>query len=222
MSQTDGSSKRKPGPEPRFTREQLAQRALAIMDEHGTDGLTMRALAGELGMGTMALYRYFPSKDALIDAAIDIAAPEIELPVAAGAWKDQLGALARAIFDVAVAHPSLATERFKRPLQSAGALRVSNAAIALLLEAGLSNEDAVAAFKTILIHALGAAWFVTSESRPETRHTATARHAELSRNELPAMVAVGPELTAALGGSQAFEFGLETLLAGIESRGSKN
>jgi AcrR family transcriptional regulator len=223
MSQTDRSSKRKPGPEPRFTREQLARRALAIMDAHGTDGLTMRALAGELGMGTMALYRYFPSKDALVDAAIDIAAPEIELPPPGSApWRDQLAGLARGIFDVAVAHPSLASERFRRPLQSAGALRVSNAAIALLLEAGLSSEDAVAAFKAILIHALGAAWFATSESRSDVRETATVRHGELSGDELPAMVAVGPELTAALGGTQAFEFGLEALLAGIEGRGSKN
>jgi AcrR family transcriptional regulator len=223
MSQTDRSSKRKPGPEPRFTREQLARRALAIMDAHGTEGLTMRALAGQLGMGTMALYRYFPSKEALIDAAIDIAAPEIQLPVAGSApWKDQLTDLARGIFDVAVAHPSVARERFQRPLQSAGALRVSDAAIALLLEAGLSSEDAVAAFKAILIHALGAAWFATSESRSDVRDTAAAPHAELSGDELPAMVAVGRELTAALGGPQAFEFGLEALLAGIERHASEN
>jgi AcrR family transcriptional regulator len=52
--------RRRPGPEPRFTREQLARRALAIMDAHGSEALTMRRLAEELGMGTMALYRYFP------------------------------------------------------------------------------------------------------------------------------------------------------------------
>jgi hypothetical protein len=69
---------RRPGPEPRFSREQLARRALAIMDAHGTEALTMRRLAAEPGMGTMALYRYFPSKNDLMDAAIDVAAPELE------------------------------------------------------------------------------------------------------------------------------------------------
>jgi AcrR family transcriptional regulator len=215
-------SKRRPGPEPRFTREQLARRALTILDAHGSEGLTMRALAGELGMGTMALYRYFPSKEALIDAAIDLAAPEIELPDATKAsWKQQLGALARGIFEVALAHPSLARERFSRPLQSTGALRVSNGAIALLLEAGLSNVQAVAAFKAILIHTLGAAWVATSESRPEVSRPVSDRHASLSAEELPALAAVGSELTAALGGAQAFEFGLEALLLLIETLGER-
>src|SRR5215207_6391350 len=108
--------RRRPGPEPRFTREELARRALAIRDAHGAEALTMRALAQELGMGTMALYRYFPSKSDLMDAAIDAAAPEVELPEpGAGPWKDQLAALARALFDAGVRHPSVARERFNRP-----------------------------------------------------------------------------------------------------------
>jgi AcrR family transcriptional regulator len=82
--------RRRPGPAPRFTREELARRALAIMDAHGTEALTMRRLADELGMGTMALDRYFPSKNDLMDAAIDAAMPEIELPEPGAApWKER-------------------------------------------------------------------------------------------------------------------------------------
>ena len=36
------------------------------MDAHGSEALTIRRLAAELGMGTMALYRYFPSKNDLV------------------------------------------------------------------------------------------------------------------------------------------------------------
>src|SRR5215217_8479916 len=100
---------RRPGPQPRFTREALARRALAIMDAHGTEALTMRRLAEELGMGTMALYRYFPSKDDLMDAAVEVAAPEIELPEPGAApWREQLGGLARALFQGGLKHPSVA------------------------------------------------------------------------------------------------------------------
>jgi AcrR family transcriptional regulator len=211
--------RRRPGPEPRFTREELARRALAIMDDHGTEALTMRRLAQELGMGTMALYRYFPSKSDLMDAAIDIAAPEIALPEPGAAhWKEQLAGLARALFHAGLRHPSMARERFDRPLQSPGAMRVTDRAIALLLEAGLGREEAVAAFKALLVHTLGAAAFAASEARGEVRRRATERHASVSARELPAMAAVADELTAGLGGDQAFEFGLMALLNRIELR----
>jgi AcrR family transcriptional regulator len=211
--------RRRPGPAPRFKREELARRALAIMDAHGTEALTMRRLAEELGMGTMALYRYFPSKNNLMDAAIDVAAPEVALPeLVAAPWKDQLADLARALFHAGLRHPSVSRERFDRPLQSPGAMRITDRAIALLLEAGLSKRDAVAAFKALLVLTLGAAAFAASESRPEVRQKAGERHASTPAEELPAMSAVAGELTAALGGDQAFEVGLEALLDGIELR----
>jgi AcrR family transcriptional regulator len=215
-------SRRKPGPPRRFTRDELAHRALAIMDAHGPEALTMRGLANELGISPMALYRYFPSKTDLMDAAIEIAAPEIELPEpGAGPWKRHLAELARALFRAGVRHPSLARERFNRPLQTPSALRVTNRAIELLLEAGLSKPDAVAAFKALLLHTLAAAAFAASESRPEVRERTSERHASLPAEELPAMAAVADELTAALGGEEAFELGLAALLEEIERRGAR-
>jgi TetR/AcrR family transcriptional regulator, tetracycline repressor protein len=213
-------ARRKPGPPPRLTRDELARRALAIMDAHGTDALTMRRLAEELGMSPMALYRYFPSKTDLMDAAIEIAAPEIELPVPGAApWKEQLADLARALFQAGVTHPSLARERFNRPMQSPRAMQLTDRTIALLLEAGLSKRDAVAAFKALLVHTLGAAAFAAAESRPQVRERAQQRHSSVRSEELPAMAAVADELTAALGGKEAFGLGLAALLDEIERRG---
>jgi len=212
----------RPGPQPRFTREALARRALAIMDAQGTEALTMRRLAEELGMGTMALYRYFPSKNELMDAAIEVAAPELHLPVPGAApWKEQLAGLARGLFMAGLRHPSVARERFDRPLQSPAAMRVTDRAIALLLEAGLSRRDAAAAFKALLVHTFGAAAFAASEARPEVRRSARERHASVTADELPAMAEVAEELTAALGGDQAFELGLSALLDGIELRAGR-
>lgn len=179
----------------------------------------MRALAAELGMGTMALYRYFPSKRELMDAAVEIAASQIELPdLGAGDWKQQLGSLARELFDAGLRHPSVARERFGRPLTSPAAMRVTDAAIALLLAAGLSNREAVAAFKALLLFTLGAAAAAASESRLEVREHATSRHDVVPAPDLPAMASVADEFTAALGGDQAFELGLAALLDGIELR----
>ncbi|NUS16567.1 MAG: helix-turn-helix transcriptional regulator, partial [Streptomyces sp.] len=37
---------------------------------HGSSGLSLRAVARELGMASSALYRYFPSRDDLLTALI--------------------------------------------------------------------------------------------------------------------------------------------------------
>jgi AcrR family transcriptional regulator len=211
------STTRKPGPEPRYTRDQVAERALALLDTHDLGGLTMRRLAADLGMSTMALYRYFPHRDALIDAAIEVAAPEVALPEPGAApWKEQLAGLARQLYEAGVRHPAIARERFSRPLQSPSAMKVTDRAIALLLEAGLANRDAVAAFKSLLIHTFGAAAITAGESRGAVRRSASHVHQAIQADLFPAMARVALELEAALGSDDAFELGLIILLDGIE------
>jgi AcrR family transcriptional regulator len=192
---------------------------LDIMDAHSSGALTVRRLAQAAGMATTALYNYFPSKDDLLDAAIDAAAGEIKLPEpSAKAWKEQLTAVARAWFRAGLQHPGVARLRFDRPLQSSRALRVTDWAIAVLCAAGLSKPEAVAAFKALTVLTLGSAAAAVAESRPGERQQAAARHASIEATELPAMAAVAAELTAALGGDQGFELGLAALLDGIEQR----
>jgi len=100
------------------------------------------------------------------------------------------------------------------------AMRVTASAIALLLEAGLSKADAVAAFNALLVHTFGAAAFAFAGSQPEVREHASERHASLPAGEVPSMAAIANELTAALGSEQTFELGFAALLDGIELRAS--
>jgi AcrR family transcriptional regulator len=53
---------------PGLTPALIVGEALAIVDESGLEGLSMRQLAGRLGVEAMALYHHFPSKDALLTA----------------------------------------------------------------------------------------------------------------------------------------------------------
>jgi AcrR family transcriptional regulator len=48
------------------TTEEIKQTARRILVEHGPDALSLRAIAGEMGMTAPALYRYFGSRDELI------------------------------------------------------------------------------------------------------------------------------------------------------------
>ncbi|NCT85632.1 MAG: TetR/AcrR family transcriptional regulator [Comamonadaceae bacterium] len=48
-------------------RQELLERARRIYGSEGAAGLSMRRLAQEAGLSTMALYSYFPSKQALLE-----------------------------------------------------------------------------------------------------------------------------------------------------------
>lgn len=48
--------------------ETILDAAMELLGRDGVDGLTLQAVAAELGLVTTALYRYFPSKNALLAA----------------------------------------------------------------------------------------------------------------------------------------------------------
>jgi AcrR family transcriptional regulator len=59
------------GPKPSLTPDDVVQTAIEIADADGLTAVSMHAVAARLGFTTMALYRYFPSREALYDAIID-------------------------------------------------------------------------------------------------------------------------------------------------------
>jgi len=59
------------GPKATVTPDEVVRVAVGIADTDGLSAVTMHAVATELGFTTMALYRYFPSKETLLDAVID-------------------------------------------------------------------------------------------------------------------------------------------------------
>jgi AcrR family transcriptional regulator len=52
-------------------RAEILDRALAIVQKEGRDAVSMRRLAGELGVTPMALYHHVPDKPALMSALVD-------------------------------------------------------------------------------------------------------------------------------------------------------
>lgn len=83
----------------KLSRDHILDTTLALLDEVGLAGFTMRALARRLGIDPMAVYHYFADKDALLGAAADRGFAELKprLP-AAGDWRARCRAVALAYF----------------------------------------------------------------------------------------------------------------------------
>jgi TetR/AcrR family tetracycline transcriptional repressor len=88
-------------------REVIVQAALRFIDRDGAQGLTMRALAQDLGVGAMALYRYVSGREDLLEAVVAelLEGVNEDLDEAlAGTWQGYLQTLAHAVRRIAVEH----------------------------------------------------------------------------------------------------------------------
>ena len=114
------------------TREKIVRAAIDLADSEGVAALSMRRIASRLGLATMSLYRYFPSKDELVLAMMDATIAEARLPdPPPPGWRAQLELIARIQWAGYQRHPWLAPQvSMARPqmlpsgmLQSEWALR---------------------------------------------------------------------------------------------------
>jgi TetR/AcrR family fatty acid metabolism transcriptional regulator len=63
--------------------EQIAQTALAVVAQHGLNYLNIGTLACEVGVAPSAIYRYFPSKDAMLKSLLELIARLLQKNVTA-------------------------------------------------------------------------------------------------------------------------------------------
>ena len=63
---------------------------MALADEDGLEGFSMRRLAQELGVVPMALYKHVANKDELLDGMVDIVFGEIESPSIDHDWRSAM------------------------------------------------------------------------------------------------------------------------------------
>ncbi len=66
--------------EPRvpLTRGRVFAAAIELADQSGIDGVTMRNVAGALGVEAMSLYHHVANKEALLNGVVDTIVQEIE------------------------------------------------------------------------------------------------------------------------------------------------
>lgn len=94
------------------TRDRVVDAALTAFGSRGYDATSLDTLAGELGVRKQTILYYCPSKEALLDAAIDRAAVELSVVLedalaGAGAGWARIEAVVRSVFRLAARRPEL-------------------------------------------------------------------------------------------------------------------
>ena len=115
-------------------------------------------------------------------------------------------------------HPTGVALRLQRPLLSPAALRVTEAAMRIMDEAGFTREQAARAYRTMFVYTFGFASFNPPAADAEARRRTRAALAALPKEEYPALLAASAEAVDAVGGDEQFESGLALLLDGLEAQ----
>jgi AcrR family transcriptional regulator len=164
----------------------------------------------------MALYRHVHDKDDLLDRVVEQVLGDFVIgPPATGSWREQLTEFfsrARAMF---LDHPGIAAICMQRPTPVAAVSRIYERVLEGLARGGITGQDAVYAFDTLLMFMFGSVlWEIP---RSEIERERLLRHALAEPEHSPQLVAHATEL-AHRNALDYFREGLATILDGLETR----
>lgn len=154
-----------------LSREEIVPAAMRVADRDGVPGLTMSAVAKELGEYTgMALYRHVQSKDGLIDLMLDRAIGEVPLRDSEpnADWRGMLRALALETWAMADRHPWYAQLVQTRPPLGPNTMRRTEYALGILVGAGLDLDESLSALDLLDRHVLASANAAAQQKRMAT------------------------------------------------------
>ena len=124
-----------------LTRARIVECALELLDERGVAWLSMRKLAGELGVSAQALYWHFADKDALCEAVVVAAAAELRaIDLGRGGVERRLTRYCHGLRDHWRRHPSALELGRRFAPTAAGA--VAEQGVQLLREWGFAEPAA--------------------------------------------------------------------------------
>lgn len=199
----------------RLDREAVVTRAIALADAEGIDALTIRRLAGDLGVTPMALYWHFKNKDELLDGIAEHLLANVALPGASGTWADRLSACLSAVAVALRPHPAVASLTQSRLLASEPGLALAERALGLLDEAGFTSDQA-AEIGGYLVNAI--VTLVTAEPGRD-RDEEAVRHQRamlgaLPSDRFPHLIAAAGPLSECEDDDGYYSRGIALLIAG--------
>jgi len=208
-----------------LSRERVFEAAIRLADEGGLESLTMRKLAGDLGVEAMSLYHHVANKNDLVSNIVDRVVAEFELPTHEESWETAVRRCAVSAHEALMRHP-WACNPVLSPSGMFDAfsarMRYMEWLLGRLRDAGFTPELTYQGYHAVDSHIFGFTLWQLGHSAATTTAVvpdlATAVLQELSDAEFPYLIEhIHQHLEAPAGdGVRAFEFGLDLILDGLK------
>ena len=149
-----------------LSRDQVVEAAMNVVRRGDSERMTIRSLAGELGVAPMSLYRHVRSKDDLLGEVLDrLLAPAWRPRVDEGLWQAWVADAANRLRGLLVSEPVALQVYLRHPVVSPAAIERMDAMIAVLRAAGLDEQAAESAYAAVQNYTLGFAALEASRER---------------------------------------------------------
>ncbi|WP_460396348.1 TetR/AcrR family transcriptional regulator [Actinophytocola sediminis] len=146
------------GRKPGMTIERIVAAAIEVADAEGLDGLSMRRVADALGVGTMSLYRYVPSKAELHDLMLDtVTGEDLPMDLTTGGWRAGLTRFATLSLDGYLRHQWLLRASLTRGAMGPNQTAALDSVLAAIDGIGLTGGEKMALVELVTSYARGVA-----------------------------------------------------------------
>ncbi|HSB94835.1 MAG TPA: TetR/AcrR family transcriptional regulator, partial [Spongiibacteraceae bacterium] len=206
-------ARRAPGRQATLSRQKIIAQALHLLEHIDTDELTMTRIAEGLGTTTMALYKYFANRDALLHALAEHTFSLLATPMPGeGEWQQRLLAWLRALHEHIEQYPTTLKVIGWEGRVSGAWVRVIAPVAQLLGELGFKNEQLAFILAWFTSSAMG---FLRSETAETSRYRQRYSFGVLDgltpseQQTFTALLPLLPEIDHA----KVMEFGLQQLVA---------
>jgi AcrR family transcriptional regulator len=205
--------------------DRVLRAAVALADEAGVESLSMRRLAKELGVEAMSLYNHVANKGALLDGMVDIVFGEIEVPATDVDWRTAMRRRAISGREALSRHPWAIGLMESRAVPGPENLRLHNAVLGCLREAGFSLEMTVHASSALDAYIYGFALQEKDLAFESVEHSAAVAQRKVDElvtgafaDEFPYLVEIvaGHVSKTGYDSEREFVFGLDLILDGLE------
>lgn len=122
------------------TREAIMRAALALVDEHGAQALSVNRVAAALGVRGPSLYNHISGRGEVVDGIRELIVAEMTLDPSITPWTAAVDGWARSYRAAFAAHPRAVPLLAARPVQSKAALRAYADAFDVLRGAGWPED----------------------------------------------------------------------------------
>lgn len=208
--------------------ESVLSEAVAILDESGAQGLTIRALAARLGGGLASVYWYVSGRDELLDLAADSVLAGVLDAVDDVASDDpiaDLRAIASTLFDTIVDRPWLGAYAMRDTARQVHSLKLYERMGEQVMRLGLTPRQSFYATSAVVGFVIGTAADMGQElpdavasgelDQQQYLAQATEQWRALDEAEYPFVHHIVDEF-AVHDDRDQFRAGLDLLLAGLE------
>lgn len=201
-----------------LTAAKIRDEALLLIDAEGLDSFSTRRLGAALGCEAMAIYWYYPSKDALLDAVVEALIARLPMePSAPGDWIDALRKLAHAYRRLARQHPHAFPLLALRRFATEGTWRFLEGLFEMARRGGLDDKTTARFYRLVASYCSGVALNELAGLRDAEREASDAdlaKGAVAARDAFPRLAAVSRYLEPDHY-DDVFVFGLELLLDAV-------